>query len=391
MSTFELRRINQFLLKKHYLTQDSKIDDIIQITEAICGLHSTNLTTSYLSLFARTNMFKKEDLDTELYINKNLGRIRGMRRTLFIETPEMIPIVHSATFKLIESSFEKYMEVRGVSLKDYQDTSPQILNILKNKELSASEIRKSLNSTLDIPAIIQVMCNYGLLIRGRPIKGWKDRRNKYARFADYFPNLNLSKLTEKHAIQKLVEKYLKAYGPVTENDISWWSGLTKTKIREAIKNIDSRLERIRISEIKGEYIIYEDDVGFLENFEPSQEITINLLPELDPYPMGYKERDRYIDKSNYNNVFDKSGNIAATILLNGVVIGVWDTENKKTPVVKLLLFEPMEQELRNKLHSKAQEVGKFFFDEEVMIRECKSMTPLTERTAGGFMTPLKNC
>ena len=67
MSTFELGRINEFLLKKHHLTQDSKIDDIIQITDDICGLHSTTLTTSYFSLFARTNKFNKEDLEKEGY------------------------------------------------------------------------------------------------------------------------------------------------------------------------------------------------------------------------------------------------------------------------------------------------------------------------------------
>ncbi|MFX1376185.1 MAG: DNA glycosylase AlkZ-like family protein [Promethearchaeota archaeon] len=390
MKKFELEVINKFLLRKQHLTEESKIDDIIQITDDICGLHSTTLTTSYLTLFARTNEFKKLDLEKELYVNRNLGRIRGMRRTLFIETIKTIPIVHAATFKLIEKSFEKYMEVRGVSMKEYQDISPQILEILKGKELSASEIRKILNSKLDIPAIIQIMCNYGLLIRGKPIKDWKDRRNKYAIFKEYFPTINLSKYNEKDSVQNLVERYLKAYGPVTENDVSWWSGLTKTKIRDALKNLESKLERIQISEIKGEFLLYEEDIEAIEYIE-DQELTLTLLPELDPYPMGYKERDRYIDRKNYNYVIDKSGNITATILLNGVVIGVWDTESKKENIVKLYLFQQLEQELRSELHSKAQEVGKFFFDEDVEIEECRSMMPLTERTAGGFMTPLNGC
>ncbi|MFX0029701.1 MAG: DNA glycosylase AlkZ-like family protein, partial [Candidatus Hermodarchaeota archaeon] len=182
MHPFKLKIINKFNLQKHHLTNDSKIDDVVQITKDLCGLHSTNLTTSYLSLFARSNTFKKIDLENELYINKNLGRIRGMRRTLFIETKEMIPIVHAATSELINKSFEKYMEIRGISLKDYQEISTKILSILNKRELSASEIRKELNSKLDIPGIIQVMSNNRLLIRGRPIKDWKDKRNKYALF-----------------------------------------------------------------------------------------------------------------------------------------------------------------------------------------------------------------
>ncbi|MFX0083954.1 MAG: winged helix DNA-binding domain-containing protein [Candidatus Hodarchaeota archaeon] len=391
MSTYELTRINQFVLEKHHLTKNSKIDDIIQITEHICGLHSTDLKTSYLSLFARTKVFKKIDLERELYKNKTLGRIRGMRRTLFIQTKNMIPIIHAATFGIIENSFEKYMEVRGVSMKEYQEILPQILEILKSEELSASEIRTKLNSKLDVPAIIQVMCDYGLLIRGKPIKNWKDRRNRYALFKEYFPDIDLSKINEKEAIQNLVEKYIKAYGPVSETDISWWTGINKTKIRESLKTIEYQLKKIQISELQGELILHDDDVKYLERVENSEETTLTLLPELDPYPMGYKERDRYISNNYYNKVFDKSGNITSTVLLDGVVIGVWDTEYQTEPVVKLFLFQPIEEELRNELYNKAQKVGKFFFDEEVLIKECKSMTPLTERAAGGFMTPLKNC
>lgn len=391
MSTFKLEKINQFVLQKHHLTEDSKIDDIIQIIDDLCGLHSTTLTTSYLSLFARSNKFKKLDLQRELYITKNLGRIRGMRRTLFIETRKMIPIVHASTFKLIEKSFEKYIEVRGISLKDYKDISEKILNILKGKELSAAEIRTKLDSKLDVPGIIQVMCNNRLLIRGKPIKDWKDRRNRYALFHEYFPNINVFEFSEKQAIKKLIKYYIKTYGPVSENDISWWSGLTKTKIREGLKNIEDQLERVQVPELNGSFLLYENDINKIHNLENNQEQTITLLPELDPFPMGYKERDRYIDMKNYNNVFDKSGNITATILLNGVVIGVWDTEYQKDPMVKLHLFQQLEPGLRSTLHSQAEAVGKFFFDENIIIKECKSMTPLTERTAGGFMTPLKDC
>jgi hypothetical protein len=391
MDTFKLSQINRLVLQKHYLTEKTKINDILQITEDLCGLHSTELNTSYLSLFVRIRNFKKEDLEQELYINKTLGRIRGMRRTLFIQTKNMIPVVHAATFKLSEKTFQKYMEFHGISLKDYQEISNSIIEILKGKELSASEIRKELNSKLNIPAIIQLMCNYSLLIRGRPIKDWKDRRNKYVLFKEQFPNIDLAKLNEKNAIKQLVERYITTYGPVTENDISWWTGLTKTKIRGAFNNFEEQLERVKVSNNKGNFIIYESDISRLKDINNSEKDILNFLPELDPYLMGYKERERYIDSSNKNRVFDRSGNATATILINGRVIGVWDVEEKPEPLVKFYLFTSIEDNLKNELYDKAQKIGTFYLDTNVQIKECNSMTPLTERTAGGFMTPLKKC
>ena len=121
METFELDQVNRFILKKHHLTEDSRINDIVKITEDLCGLHSTELITSYLSLFARTNNFLKSNLEKELYLNKTLARIRGMRKTLFIEPVNIIPIVYAATSNLIERSFDKYMEFHKVSLKEYQE------------------------------------------------------------------------------------------------------------------------------------------------------------------------------------------------------------------------------------------------------------------------------
>ncbi len=391
MEKLALNQVNKFVLDKQYLLEESKIDNIVQITEDICGLHATDLKTSYLSLFVRTNKFKKTELEKELYKKKSLARIRGMRRTLFIETLNLIPIVYSATFELIEKSFEKYMEFHNVTLKKYQEISQKIIQILNGRELSATEIRKELDSKSNIPAIIQVMCNRGLLIRGKPIKDWKDRRNKYALFKDYFPNLDINKLNEKKAIQLLVEKYLKSYGPVTERDIAWWTGLTITKIRDILKTINPHLDRVKISTIQKPLIITSLDLEKLNNNTFTRKPSIILLPGLDPYPMGYKDRERYIDRKNFNKIFDRSGNIAASIFLDGRAIGVWDTEENPEPVVKFHLFQSIENDLLNDLYSQMEEIGHFFFDEKVDIKECESMTPLTKRTAGGFMTPLKDC
>ena len=60
MNTFDLNQVNKLVLKKHHLTEDDKIDDIIQITEDLCGLHSTEPKTSYLSLFVRTRNFTSD-------------------------------------------------------------------------------------------------------------------------------------------------------------------------------------------------------------------------------------------------------------------------------------------------------------------------------------------
>ena len=90
MAKTSLEEINEFVLRKQHLTDDSKADNIVRIVRDINGLHATDPTTPYLSLFARTRNFAKEQLEEELYIKRNLGKIRCMRKTVYVLSKEMI-------------------------------------------------------------------------------------------------------------------------------------------------------------------------------------------------------------------------------------------------------------------------------------------------------------
>ena len=79
------------------------------------------------------------------------------------------------------------------------------------------------------------------------------------------------------------------------------------------------------------------------------------------------------------------------VSLPGKVLGVWDFEGGEDPVVKLFLFEPIGQDALDGIYAQAQRLGRFMAGREVQVRECDAMVPLTERTAGSFMSPLRGC
>ncbi|MFX0060094.1 MAG: winged helix DNA-binding domain-containing protein [Candidatus Hodarchaeota archaeon] len=391
MESFSLDQINNFVLKKQHLTEDSKTDNILQIVEDLCGLHATGTLEPYIQLFIRTKKFTKQDLDKELYEKKSLGRIRGMRKTLFIQTKELIPIVYNAIRYLTDRLEEKYLEYRNVSITEYDKLSKEIVNLLSQSEMSTTQIRKALNSEKDISAIISVMCDRMELIRGKPLKSWKDRRLFYTPFKMYFPDLNLQKYNEKQAIEILIRKYIKSYSPCTENDIIWWAGITKGKIKKALNSLSNEIKKIQITGIKDTFYGFTKDINALKRHDLENKDHINLLPILDPYLMGYKDRERYVNTKEYEYIFDRSGNATSTILLNGRIIGVWDIVEKPNPTVKLLIFDFDEKNSLDEIKKEAKKVGAFIAEKNVQIKLCKKMLPLSKRTAGGFMTPLKNC
>jgi hypothetical protein len=389
MNEVSLDFINYFLLSKQHLTENSKSDNILQITKDILALHATLATTPYLSLFVRAKNFTRELLDEELYVKRNLGKIRFVRKTIHILPKEMLSIGYSATKKMSEIASERYSRYLGVSKEEYDEISRQILALLKGRGMTTTEIKKALEVKLNLSSIVNLMCDKGLLIRGAPKKGWKSNIHTYYLFQEYFPNVDVEG-NEKNAKKFVMKQYIGSFGPVTVNDVAWWTGFRKTETKQILESFQDDLTHVEISHLHGNYIILLSDQKNLNSLTAPKKHVVSFLPPLDPYMMGYNDRERYLSQEHYENVFDRSGNATSSILLNGKVIGVWDFKEDKTAQVKLFLFEEVEKNILKDIHTSAQKVGKFISEKEVKISEFDSMTPLTKRTAGGFMSPLKD-
>lgn len=392
MSKIDLNQVNNLVLQKQHLTVDTKSDDILQITKDIGGLHATSPTTPYLSLFARMRNFQKDDLKKELEVKRSLGKIRCMRRTVYILTKEMIPVAFAATKKLTDVSSKRYSEALGVSPEQYEDTPKLIYDLLKGKNKTVRDIKKMLQTDVNISPIVNLMCDRGILIRGIPKTGWKSNIHTYHLLCEYFPDVNLNEMGEKEARTALINQYLTSFGPVTENDISWWTGFSKTQVRQSLKRIQGQFFHVEISDLLGDFIMLNSDEKLLKAQNIPNKRQVSLLPVLDPYLMGYKERDRYLFQKDYENIFDRSGNATSTILQGGRVIGVWGFTEDETLLVKIFLFKSVEQDVLRKIRFEAERIGGFISDKsrKVKVTKCDSMVPLTKRSAGRFITPLKN-
>jgi predicted DNA-binding transcriptional regulator len=391
LEQFGLDRVNRFVLGKQHLTEDTKINDIYRIAQDICGLHATHPITPYLSLFIRTRKFKKEDLDEVLYEKRLLGKVRYARKTVYIIPRERISEVFSATKGLLKQRFGPYLEHLGMTEKDFGKASRSILDVLEGKGMTVKEIKKELEVDLNISAVVNLMCDQGLLIRGKPATGWKSIIHTYYPFHEYFPDVDLNEVDEGEAKKSMVRQYVASFGPVTLTDASWWTGFTKTEIKHILKDLKDDMASLEISGMDGEYVLLASDKKRLGSALVPEAPLINFMPLLDPYLMGYKERKRYLIPELQTKVFDRSGNSTFTILLDGRIVGVWDFDEEKEPTVKILLFEKTKPNVLKEIHSKARKIGKFISGDDVQIKQCRSMIPLTERTMGGFMSPLKGC
>jgi hypothetical protein len=388
MEKVSLTKVNHFVLKKQHLAEESKIDDVLQIAADIGGLHGTSATGPYLSLFARSISFRRDDLSFEMTKKKSLSRIRYVRNTVYVLPKEFIPVAYAATSQMAEVTSERFSKSLGITPAQYTRIAHKILKILKGRGLTTREIKKKLWISTNIGPVVNLMCDKGLLVRSLPWEGWKSTQYAYYLFKDYYPDLDLSAYDEKNARMMVVEQFLLSFGPVTEQDIVWWTGFPKTQIREILESLGGKVSSIAIPELTSGFFVHSSQMESLKSADVPKNPVINILPALDPYLMGYKDRERYCHPGHLKMIFDRSGNATSTILLDGRIVGIWDFDE---PLVKIYLLTDVRRDVCDSIRSIAEDVGKFIADKPVRIKMCDTMVPLPQRTAGSFMSPLKNC
>lgn len=381
---YSVDAVNSLVLRKQHLTGDSTGDDVLRVAGDIGGLHATSGTTPYLSLFSRLKFFKRESLDIELQ-EKRLAKVRCIRGTMYIIPTTSYPATFSALRRTLELKPNRCKQYLGITLEEFEEQSRSIMKIVSSNGMTAMEAKRALGSSANISRVIGQICDYGLLARGMPKAGWTSNIYTYYPFSDYFPGMNLDEMPEHQAIVSLVSRYLAAFGPATIDDIAWWTGLAKKSVKEALGELRGQVISADIPDLKGDFYMPRNDGRTMRATRALRKPTVSLLPVLDPYIMGYKGRDRFLDPEYYSFVYDRSGNGTSTVLVNGRIAGIWDFAMEPEPFVLLCPFDEFPKDALREIYAKAGSMGRFIAGRDCKVKELDRV----KKDAWNFMSPLK--
>ena len=325
------------LARRHRLSPESRAADPVAVTRGLVALHSTDAATVFLSTWARTDHFAVADLEQALYDDRSLVRMLGMRRTLWVVTRELAPVVDAACTRTVAARERKRLEgfvaasevaddpvawldeVAAIVLEELDARGTAFTSDLTRVDPRlAVKLRLGAGTRWEVGAsagsrVLPLLAAEGAVVRGRPKGTWINGQYAWAPTARWL-GTGLERIDPAVAQSELLRLWLRAFGPATETDIRWWTGWTAREARAAL----AALPHVEVDLGHATGIALADDLASTIPPEP----WAALLPTLDPTTMGWKERDWYLGP-HASVLFDGNGNAGPTVWWDGRVVGGW--------------------------------------------------------------------
>ena len=163
------------------------------------------------------------------------------------------------------------------------------------------------------------------LLRRPPDSAWQKRTDVLRRSARVaLPDLPESAFDE--AVAAMVERHLRAYGPVTVDDLCFYLGLRKTPVRRALATLGERL--ITGEGPAGRPMLDLDDELSRRSDLPESASGVHLLAEFDGLLMGYAGpgRLRFLEPEQLALVWNTKNAVCAPMVLSdGRIVARWKT------------------------------------------------------------------
>jgi hypothetical protein len=356
---------------RHHVSPEHRVPSAVDAARGMVCLHATDPATVYLSTWARVIEPSLELLDRPLYEDRQLLRMLAMRRTMFVVPTDEAPVLQAAAslgvarverrrneqlaatlgvddpagwMRSAEEAAQAELEARGEATA--QELSRAVPALGRKVRVN---VGKRYEGDIGVSSrVLIVLALEGRIVRARPRGTWLSSQYRWTTMEHWLGGL-LPVLDQAEATARLVERWLARFGPGTDADLRWWTGLTARAIRAALASVRAVEVALEGSDRPG-YLLPGD-------WEPTPEVApwVALLPALDPTTMGWQARHWYLG-DHRSQLFDTAGNAGPTVWVDGRIVGGWAIRDGE---VVTGLLEDVGREAELTIEAEAARLGAF--------------------------------
>jgi hypothetical protein len=376
--------------------------DVPAAVAASAGIYGT-APTGALSAAARVSGFRLVDLEDALYERQVLVRVGCLRGSAFAIPVERLATTFPVNREWRIGAQRSILQAAGVDDPGYRRLSTVAEAVLGDgRGRTTAELAEAVGAAGNgamlaeerraFRYVVALMSTEGRLVVGRSRGTWRSNLHEVHRPEDWIPGVPWW-CDRSEALEATARWYLRAYGPATAADFGWWSGVGPKEAAKAFAALSDEVEPVEVAGLADPtgVVVPADEVDGLVGAGGLADGVVRLLPMWDVLALRGRDRRRLVGPDREGFVYDRSGNPAPVVAVDGEAAGLWELEgDDRHPTVAVGLFEPAGPRSRRwrAIVAEAERVAAGLGLGQVAVRAAEGLRPLADGGQNSFMRPI---
>ena len=330
------RQLNRATLARQLLLERARLG-IVTATERIGGLQAQEPASPYIGLWTRLAGFQPAGLDRAI---AERAVVKGtlMRSTLHLVSAADYLHLWPAVVSMIEG-IRRQDRVQPPSARRLADLTARA-EAFTAEPRNLNELRDHLGESdgLAPDEVVWWIRRRVAFAHAPSDVPWSfGRRPRLAHALTWLGADGWATIEE--ALERLVRRYLGAFGPATAADLSQWSGVAVGKLRPGIAAVEATGDLRWFNDERGRELL---DLEGAPLPDPDTPAPPRLLPMWDSPLLAFADRTRLISDEDRRVVIARNGDTLPTFTVDGLVAGLWWAEAEQGGRTRIVIkpFRP---------------------------------------------------
>ncbi|HYZ10338.1 MAG TPA: winged helix DNA-binding domain-containing protein [Actinomycetota bacterium] len=322
------RALNRALLARQMLLRRRRLP-AAEAVEHLVGMQAQVPTSPYVGLWSRLSRFRPDQL-VRLLTDRRVVRTPLMRTTLHLVTDRDCLALRPAIQPVLVGRFQTSQFARNLAGMDLDTVLAVGRRLLEDRPRTTAELGKLLGERWpdrDAQSLAYAVRFLVPLVQLPPRGIWGASGQATWATAETWLG---RRMASKTALDRLVLRYLAAFGPAMVRDIQAWCWLTR--LREVVERLRPQLRTF--SDEAGNELF---DLPDAPRTSPDAPAPPRFLPEYDNLLLSHADRTRVVADEHRGRIFTRG-----SVLVDGFGRGTWTIERRAgSTLLHVETFEPI--------------------------------------------------
>jgi hypothetical protein len=315
--TLDRRALNRALLERQMLLRRARMS-VPAAIERLVGMQAQVPNDPYIGLWSRLEGFAPDDL-ARLIVERRAVRIALLRATVHLVTARdcaaLRPVLQPVLERVFWGSSSFGRKLRGTELRDVIAVGRKLM---EEGPLSVAELAPLLHARWpdhDATALAQAVRYIVPSVQVPPRGVWRMSSVPRHTTAEKWLGRPLARSTTP---DRMIRRYLRAFGPASAADVRTWSGLAG--VAEALARVRQHLRTFR--DESGRELFDVEAAPLPDRDTPA---PTRFLPQYDNVLLSHADRSRVVTLDARNLASTGALVNQGTVLVDGFVAATWRT------------------------------------------------------------------